>query len=126
MEELRTIELEIQAWSTLLNIAVGAPSLAFALACVALPAYINLVAGAVSVAMWFSLMAYAKPSFSKKLLELRSRDDDRAKEIISFAEENFLSNRKFSPYLIGSLSLIGTVAYLYGAAFLKIILYATA
>jgi len=74
MDELKTIELELNQWSKILNIAVGAPSLAFALACVSLPKYVNLVGCILSIAMWVSLMAYARPSFSKKLDELRSME----------------------------------------------------
>ncbi|WP_313482180.1 hypothetical protein [Stutzerimonas kunmingensis] len=113
MDELKTIELELNQWSKILNIAVGAPSLAFALACVSLPKYVNLVGCILSIAMWVSLMAYARPSFSKKLDELRSMEkkDRRLQEIIDFSENNFLSNYRFSPYLIGSISLFLATGY---------------
>ncbi|AGA84658.1 hypothetical protein [Stutzerimonas stutzeri] len=123
MDELKTIEQELNSWSDILNIAVGAPSLAFALACASLPEYINLIGCAISIAMWISLMAYARPSFSRKLQELRLRQDkdERAREIIKFSEENFLSNYKFSPYLLGSLSLVLVAGYSYLSVLLKLL-----
>ncbi len=122
MDELKLIEIELNNWSNTLNIAVGAPSLALALSCASLPEYMNLVGCAVSIAMWISLMAYAKPSFSKKLQELRLRQDgdERVKEIIKFAEENFLSNYRFSPYLLGSISLAFVTGYCYLSALYRL------
>ena len=68
-------------------------------------------------------MAYARPSFSRKLQELRLRQDkdERAREIIKFSEENFLSNYKFSPYLLGSLSLVLVAGYSYLSVLLKLL-----
>jgi hypothetical protein len=113
MNELHTIENELNDWSNFLNIVVGAPSLAFALSCVSMDGVVSLIACAVSITMWLSLISYAKPSFSRKLRELRSlpTKDPRTAEIIDFAEKNFFSNSKFSPYLIGSYSLFIATGY---------------
>lgn len=72
MNELHTIENELNDWSNFLNIVIGASSLAFALSCVSMTGVVSLVACTISVIMWFSLMSYAKKLFSIKLRELRS------------------------------------------------------
>jgi len=113
MNELNTIENELNDWSNFLNIVVGAPSLAFALSCASMSGLVSLVACAISISMWASLISFAKPSFSRKLRELRSlpTKDPRTNEIINYAEKNFFSNSKFSPYLIGSYSLFAATGY---------------
>ncbi len=115
MENLHEIEEELKTWVSFHNNIVGVLAFSFALGCLSLPFPISFIASLISIAMTISLMTVGGPACSPKFRVLRqkAKTSENHKEILQFAENNFLSGFKYLPFNIGYWSLV--LVWLYSA-----------
>lgn len=113
MEDLKKIKVELEEWRLFYNNVLGALAFTFALACLSIPAYLAAVASTASFCMIGIIGDSCSPRFSPtlKLLRIKLKKSEREREILGYAEEQFLSNKRYLAFNFGMASLMVVWVY---------------
>lgn len=105
--DLTAIEQELQEWWRDLNLIVGPLALTMAIGCKSLSYWPGLIFSVLGVLVMCSISSGIKMKRNARFLRLRelANTDEKAKEALKYAEENFLPHRRYLSHMIGLFSL---------------------